>query len=239
MRPNLEIIDDYLNGKLSDEEKKEIERQIVKDKVFAKEFSFMLLSKKAAKQEADILRKKEFESLKSGIELQKGNNKFLNKRVYTWVAAASIALIAGFFLIFNNNESPERMAQNYIDKNLATLPVLMGNEEDSLQKAINFYNKKAYTEASIIFEKLSKHNAKAMEYYGLNALQLNQYEKAITIFEQLSTNETYKNRAKLLLALSHFKKGENEKCYEILKSINRKDLSVEDREFVEDMAIRN
>ena len=53
MRTNLEIIDDYLAGSLSDTEKAEIDMQILKDKAFAKEFTMILMAKKAAKQEAD------------------------------------------------------------------------------------------------------------------------------------------------------------------------------------------
>jgi tetratricopeptide (TPR) repeat protein len=239
MRPNLEIIDEYLAGSLSDTEKAEINMQILKDKAFAKDFAMTLMAKKAAKEAADIERKKDFESLKSGMDLQKNDNIFSKRYAKAWAAAASIALIIGIFTIFNIEPNQEEIANNYIKNELTELPVLMGTDTDSLQKAIEFYNKKSYSEAAIIFEKLANQNPKSLEYYGLTALQLEQYDKASTIFEKLSAKEEFKSRAKLLQALSLIKKGDKAKSQEIIKAINKKDLSLEDREFIQDMAVKN
>lgn len=239
MRTNLEIIDEYLAGSLSDTEKAEVDMQILNDKAFAKDFAMTLLAKKAAKEEADIQRKKNFESLKSGMDLEKNDNIFTKKYAKVWAAAASIALMVGFFAIFNNEPNQEEIANNYIESKLNVLPVLMGTDADSLQKAIELYNKKSFTEAANIFEKLANRDAKNLEYYGLTALQLEQYDKAATIFEKLSAKEEYKSRAKLLKALSLIKKGDKAKSMEIIKAINKKDLSLEDKEFIEDMAIQN
>lgn len=239
MKPNFEIIDKYLNGELSNIQRSEIDRQLTTDALFAKDFALMLLAKKAAKKEADIQKKTEFEHLRSGLHLQKTKIVYLNRRAFISAAAACLALIIGFFWLLNKPENPELLADNYIKANLVTLPVLMGTEEDSLQKGINFYNKKAYLEASNIFEKLGDSDPKSIEYLGLTYLQLELYDKAIVAFNKLSVNINYKSRGKLLEALSYIKKGAKDKCYEILKEINKKDLSLEDREFVEDMAIRN
>lgn len=239
MRTNLEVIDEYLAGSLSDTEKTEIDLQILKDKAFAKDFTMTLMAKKAAKEAADIERKKDFESLRSGMVLQKNDNIFTKGYAKAWAAAASIAAIIGFFFLFNNKPNTEEIANNYIKSSLTDLPVLMGNDADSLQKAIEFYNKKSYAEAANIFEKLANRDPKTLEYYGLTALQLEQYDKAATIFEKLSANETFKSRAKLLQALSLIKKGDKAKSIEIIKAIDKKDLSLEDREFIEDMAIQN
>jgi tetratricopeptide (TPR) repeat protein len=239
MRPNLEIIDAYLEGELSDTEKSEVDMQIAENKDFAKEFTFIILAKKAAKEAADAERKKDFEALKSGLELQKNNNIFTKRYSKIWAAAASILVIMGLFLIFDTKPNAEKLANNYIKTQITELPVMMGADDDSLQLAIQFYNKKEYTNAQIIFEKLAVKNPKALEYLGLSALQLEQYDKAVQVFEQLSVNKTYKSRAKLLIALSLIKKGDKARCYQIIKEIELKDLSLEDREFIEDMAIRN
>ncbi|MES2797553.1 MAG: hypothetical protein V4683_16410 [Bacteroidota bacterium] len=239
MRPNLEVIDEYMNGELSETQKQEVEKQIATDQVFAKDFAMMLLAKKAAKEVADLQRKKDFESLRSGIVLEKQDNIFSKRYVKVWAVAASLALIIGFFWIFNTSESTEQLADNYIKTQLETLPVLMGTEEDSLQKGLGLYNKKSYQEAYAIFEKIAPKDSKALEYLGLAALQLEKYEVAIKSFEKLSIDETYKSRAKLLQALTYIKKGQKDKSFEIIKGINKKDLSIEDREFIEDMALQN
>ncbi len=233
MRPNLEIIDNYLKGELSDSEKLTVEKQIATDKEFAKDFTLMHMAHKAAKELADAQRKKDFESLQSGLELQNKSNVFLQNNKIKWAAAASIALIISFFWIFNTGENSGNLANNYIKNHLTELPVMMGNSKDSLQLGIDSYNKKEYQLATNIFEKLANKEPKAQEYLGLALLQMEKYDDAITIFEKLSQNELYKSRAKVLEALSLIKKGDKVKSYEIIKSINKKDLSVEDREFIE------
>jgi tetratricopeptide (TPR) repeat protein len=239
MRTNLEIIDEYLAGSLSDTEKAEIDMQILKDKAFAKDFAMTLMAKKAAKEAADLERKKDFESLKSGMDLQKRDNIFTKRYTKVWAAAASIIVLFGLFVLLDGKPSSEEIANNYIKSELSELPVLMGNDTDSLQKAIEFYNKKSYSEAANIFEKLANRNPKSLEYYGLTALQLEQYDKAATIFEKLSAKEEFRSRAKLLQALSLIKKGDKAKSQEIIKAIDKKDLSLEDREFIQDMAVKN
>jgi hypothetical protein len=239
METNFEIIDAYLRNELNEAEKKEVEKRITDDSAFAKDFAFMMHAQKAAKEEAAIQRKKDFESLASGLEIQQNQNVFLQKKRVIWAAAASLALLMGFFWLFNMGESSEKLADNYIKNQLTNLPVEMGSEQDSLQKGLSQYNQKAYLEASAIFEKLASKNPKALEYQGLVALQLEKYEKAIAIFQKLAENQTYQSRAKLLEALAQIKKGDKAKSYELIKSINKKDLSLEDREFIEDLAVRN
>ncbi len=242
MRSNLEIIDEYLRGELSASEKKEIENKLATDKDFAHDFALFILAKKAAKQEASAQRKAEFDLIGQQLATKPVGGPvgiFPFGRAKQLAIAASLALIIGIFWVFSNNQNPERLADAYIEKSLGSLPSMMGSQADSLQMGVELYNKKAYPEAQKIFEKLSKNNSKALEYLGLTALQQEQYDAAIQAFAQLATIEPQKSRAQLLLALSHIKKGEKEKSFEILKSINKKDLSLEDREFVEDLAVRN
>lgn len=242
MKPNLEIINEYLSGELDEKQKGEVEMQIANNEAFAKEFTMILLAKKAAKEEAATIRKAEFESLRTKMASKPVGGPigfFPNNNMVKIAMAASLALIIGFFWIFNQTETPQNLANNYIETKLNKLPVMMSAADDSLTKAINFYNKKEYTQAKPIFEKLSKNEPKAMEYLGLTNLQLEQYDEAIAIFKALSTNKTYTSRAKLLWALSLIKKGDKQQYYEILKGIDKNDLSLEDREFVEEMAISN
>lgn len=242
MRPNLEIIDDYLKGELSASEKKEIETRLAEDTDFAKEFTWVVLAKKAAKEEADAQRKADFEQLGNQLSSKPVGGPigvFYFGSATQIAIAASLALMIGFFWIFTKNNNPDRLASNYIEKSLQSLPTMMGSQDDSLQKGVDFYNKKAFLEAQNIFAKLAVKDSKALEYHGLTALQLEQYDVAISIFQKLAKNETQKSRAQLLEALTLIKKGEKEKSFEILKAINKKDLSLEDREFVEDMAVRN
>ncbi len=242
MRPDPEIIDSYLNGALSDNEKKEVELKITADQTFAKDFAMVLLSKKAAKEEADKIRKIQFDEIKAELELSINKpGKIIKFQFSKWAltAAASIALIMGLILFNIQKPNHELLTDNYINEKLTLLPVLMGTETDSLQMGIQLYNKKAYNEAGIIFEKIATKIPKALEYQGLTALQLEKFDDALVSFQKLAQNEMYKSRAQLLQALTLIKKGDKTHYFEILKAINKKDLSLEEREFIEDMGIRN
>ncbi len=243
MRPNLEIIDEYLSGQMSADQKNEIDRQIATDEAFAKDFSFMIMARKAAKAEAEADKKAEFESLRNKFEARSTGGPvalFPFGRNAKLAIAASLALIIGGFWFFNMQKpTPDQLADNYIKNYLSELPVMMGTDADSLAKGISLYNKKNYEDASIIFELLAAKDPKALEYMGLSTLQLEYYNIAIANFDKLSQYPKYKSRALLLKALSFYKLGEKAKSYETLKEINKSELSLEDREFVEDMAIRN
>jgi hypothetical protein len=242
MKPDFETIDSYLNGELSDKEKKEIELKIKQDQLFAREFTFALLSKKAAKEDANKERKEQFEEIRTKLELAKNKSGKIIKFQYSkWAiaAAASVILILGITIFNNQKPNHEYMANSFIDENLTTLPVLMGTETDSLQMGIQLYNKKAYTEAEVIFEKIAYKVPKALEYQGLTALQLENYDKALIAFQKLAQNEIFKSRGQLLQALTLIKKGDKTQYFEIIKAINKNNLSIEEREFIEDMAIKN
>lgn len=241
MKPSLETIDRYLKGELSDTEKREVEIQITEDQPFAKDFAMVLLSKKAAKEEANKVRKEQFEEIRTKLERENKTGKTINFQYTKWsiAAAASVILILGITIFNNQKPNHELMANNFINEKLTTLPVLMGTETDSLQMGIQLYNKKAYSEAGVIFEKIANKVPKALEYQGLTFLQLGNFDNALIAFQKLSKNELYKSRAQLLQALTLIKKGDKTQYFELLKAINKNNLSLEEREFIEDMAIKN
>jgi tetratricopeptide (TPR) repeat protein len=239
MKPNQELIEEYLSNVANNEPTDAIAKRIASDPAFAQELALAIAIKKTAKAAANQERKEAFAKLGQQISHKKTNVFALP--VVRWAAAASLAILIGLFWFTSvqpKSIKTEQLASNFIDQHLNQLPVLMGTTKDSLQLAVTFYNKKAYTEASQILEKLQhKQKPQSIEYAGLAALQLGQYGKATELFKLLAQQENYKSRGLLLQSLAQIKAGDRENFYKTIQLIDKKELSVEEREFLQMVAI--
>jgi len=132
------------------------------------------------------------------------------KQLFWLSAAASVAFITAF-LIFFRNENPEKLADNYIETNLATLSTTMG-DTDSLAIGISAYNAGDYTFAERIFRSLADNQELApevAEYLGMTYLISGEYDKAIAQFRKLiSYTELHVNPGKFYLAVALMKRSE-------------------------------
>ncbi len=233
---NTEIIDNFLSGTLPEAERKALEARMKTDTAFAKEVAVQLMAHKAAKQAADEARKADFDELRGQMSRQPKQPMVTIGRI-AWAAAASLALIVGFFWLSNRPANELQLTENYISHELAQLPQLMGAEADSMQNAIALYNQKDYEKAKQIFEKIQSNKAKATEYAGLCALQSGDYKTALELFGQLEKEANMASRARLLQAMALIKSGDKSRYFEVLKSINIKDLSLEEREYVQSLGV--
>lgn len=227
---DLEYIDYCMNTKLPPAEKEQFEKRVASDPLFAQEVAFFLSAIQLAKEKHTTERKKEFKELYA----QKAVVKKISPVRKIWYAVAAAAVIAG--LIFGYNlwfkpVSGRELAAQYVKENFTTLSITMGNEKDSMQSALNFYNKGELPKAAQQFDSLIESNSMnvdAKKYAGIVYLRMKDYDKAIARFQQLENMQgLYSNPGKFYEAttlMERNKPGDLEMAKQLLQLVITQNL---------------
>ena len=223
---DLEIIESYFSGQLSDTEKSQFEQQIVTDPELAQAVAFYVQAKQVAREEARSQRKADWEIIR---QRQARVSKPV-WRPFAYAAAASILLVLGFFL-FRPQPSAQQLADRYIQENLTTLPVTMSSQPDSLQRARQAYNEGRFADAEAIVSALQQQGsgkAELLKIAGLVSLRNGNYDQAINQFHRLSQQTDLRANPGLFYeALARLKRNRPEDkniAHELLKTLINKNL---------------
>lgn len=209
---NLEFIENYFKGANDDAQKKLFEKKIIEDPLFAEEVAFYISANGVIQQQVQEEKKQRFREIYNEQKII--SIKQPVKNIWRYMAAASVliaVLIVAWFFTVNRN-SPQQLADNYIQQNFKSLSVTMGNS-DSLQTGLRFFNSDKLTEALGIFETLVKSNPKNSElkkYAGIVSLRLNNYGKALEYFTMLESDTgLYSNPGKFYKAITLLRRNKD------------------------------
>lgn len=185
-------ITDYFNGLLSSEEAARFDKKIQDDPAFAEEVAFYVQAMKQVGDQVVAEKKKRFRSMYESSKQSKEGRSisiFRNKWARITVAAALMLFIAMAWLWWPQ-PSATALADQYVQDNFARLNVTMGGNNDSLQRAADFYNEGEWKQALAIFERLAEDSTRsaAIKNAGIVALRLKEYDKAMFYFMQLENN---------------------------------------------------
>jgi hypothetical protein len=231
---NLEYIEAYFNKELVSEKKREFEQRIIADPEFAEEIAFYLSSKQAAA--TDMMEERQrFKEIYTQYkqDSQAGGQKAMVRKLWPWLAAAA-AVLAGIIFGWNvwfKPDSPKVLADKYMLEHFQTLPVMMGNKEDSLQAGLRLYNDGRLEEALKQFESMALNDMsfiEAKKYAGIVSLRLGQYDKAINYFFQIENyTQLYANPGKFYHALTLMKRnrpGDKQAAKTLLNQVVKNEL---------------
>ncbi|HSZ32539.1 MAG TPA: hypothetical protein VK772_04470 [Puia sp.] len=209
---NTEYIESYFTNKFPAEQAMEFEKRIESDPSFAEEVAFYLSALTVSKELAQEEKKEHFRKLyhEKSKEEQIPVRKIsaptqIRKLVYYISTAAVIAGIIYGTYMFNNTVPPGQLASQYEKEYLQQLGVTMSSKADSIQAGISLYNNGKYEDALTHFETIIQSdttNSDALKYAGCSALQLKQYDLALTFFKKLDSQNLYSNPGALLEALT-------------------------------------
>jgi tetratricopeptide (TPR) repeat protein len=227
----LNYIDNYFSGKPSAEAKEEFEKRIIDSPEFAEEVSFYLSAKQIAAVNSSERFSQLYAALKKDGAIQE-ENVAIRKKLWPFLAAAAViaAIVVGWSVFFRPVLS-SGLADKYIRENFQSLGVTMGGAEDSLQTGLRLYNEGKLQESLNQFETILKTDTSSFEakkYAGIVSLRMNDYDKAIRYFEELSNyTQLYANPGKFYYALTLLKRdrpGDKQEAKNLLNQIVKDDL---------------
>jgi len=218
---NENLIEKYIQNRLSSKEKIEFDELLKSDIDFEKEVIFQTNIKKAVKKEDDI----RFRSLISEIEVK--TNKSIRKPNYAkWLVAASIVVLLGltYFFTQNNDASTDELFTSYFEPYRNVIqPIERGdNQQDTKTLAFMAYEKGDYENAIKLFSKLYAENKESYYlFYKANALlKLEKADEAIPLLlEHLKTKDTLTEKTNWYLALAYLKLNDKNNAKKALKKV--------------------
>lgn len=225
-----EKCDLYLSNDLPKDEMEAFEQSLKADPSLAAELeSFKSIQQSLAVQIQNEEADKKLEDTLSGFGEQyfgKPTEKeaivipFWKKYRLTAIAvAALLILVFGLNYLLN----PTTLYHQYAKHPIASF-VTLGDNDQLRSEAEQAFNNKDYTKALEKFNALIENNPADNEYVffrGICALELNSFESAKEIFQQLSEgNSMRKNDATWYLALVWLKQENFENCKTILQNID-------------------
>jgi hypothetical protein len=206
-----ERIAEYFKGTLSAQDKARFEADLKSDRELADAVAAYLAASKAANEPSPV--KTYAESQSKSNPLQKPQNRFVSLRAWYSVAAA-LALAAfglGWYALKPGERDLAGLANGYIFENFTTLSAQPGNGDDSIQLAINNYNRGQYATALRICKDVIQNdaeNAEANKIAGIISLKLLDYDTAIQYFHNLaSLQEIRANPGKFYEAIALIRSG--------------------------------
>jgi tetratricopeptide (TPR) repeat protein len=202
MNNDLETIENYLTGQLSDEDRAQFETTLRTDPAVADALAFYVLAQHTAKVDALSQRRDELDALYKRPRANPETNPVPvsvatpTRRQWSapmrWVAAAAVLLLLGLgWYFFRTSNAPDatQLAEAYVTRTYDQLSTTMGNgTSDKLTAGIGLYNEQKFAEAETAFEAVlagQPDNDRALKFAGLVALRQKKYDSAIDRFHQL------------------------------------------------------
>lgn len=245
MSEYFEYIDAYFQNQLNDSERKEFEQRCVDDMAFADDVAFYVSSRAAIKDVLLEQKKAEWAQLPVKEEAEPSTSseapvKSINYKRWILYAAAACLILAVISYSLFSTDSPQQLADKYVNNNLASISQTMDASRDSTQLGIAAYNKKDYQLATQLFSDVynrNPQNTEALRYLGQTHLVVGDYEKAIQSFDELAQTKSYSNPGLFLKAITLMKRNtgtDKEVARNLLQQIadNNLDGSKEAREWL-------
>ena len=223
---SLEYIDNYFRGLLTEEERSEFDKRILSDPAFAEDLAFYINAGNLVKAQVAAEKTARFRALYDQHRLTKARPSPVI-RLWPFAAAAAVLIVvAGLWWIFARPAGPEKLANTYIDRQLANLPVKMSSVQDSLEKAVSLYNEGRLEEALERFRQILQKDpdlVQAKNYAGIVYLRIKEYDKALDYFQQSAKDTTlYSNPAVFYESLTLMKRnrpGDASKARQLLQVV--------------------
>ncbi len=242
------LIDGYLNGTLSNSNKLDFEKRLKEDSELYEEFIIQkdlfhslddnswAFEEQPNLDEVNTL-KTYFESddaksiaaaiAKSNTDYQSSKKTVFKLPRFVYPIAASIALILGYFLLFEKNTTTDSLYAEYKNwDDLPSLTVRADDNDNSLTKGQTAFKNKEYKEASAIFNNYLKNNTnpQATTYLGVSYIELEEYELAIKTFNSLLEGQSLdRSKGYWYKSLVYLKLGDKAKALETLNLLLEKE----------------
>ncbi len=236
MNNDLELIENYVTGQLTPDERKRFEDGLRTDPALAEALAFYTLARQVAREQAREQRKAELDVLHRNAT----STPFWSAPI-RWAAAASIIVVLGLgWFLFRPTDSVEmanRLTDEYVTQHFTQLPTTMDGgtsgspSVDSVKLGVGLFNKGNLAEAEGIFRDVltrQPDNDTALKFAGIVSLRQGNYDQAITQFHRLSQRtDLYSNPGIFYESLTLIKRGrpmDKENAKKLLDEVITKNL---------------
>jgi tetratricopeptide (TPR) repeat protein len=229
MKVDLEILENYYEGRMSNSEKESFEKLVVSDAEVAADLQNYILSKTAITAASNERLKKHL--IENGKVMQIRDHGRTPFRRYLAIAA-SIAILIGLgwvmFLVFHHQKSPEEIYLAYYQRPDISEFTVRGEDNDSSQllwdQGLNYYANHKIDKAATEFNKMIRMNksASASKAYFMLALcymEMNDTQKAIQTFGRVSDQSNFVYMKQYYSALCLIKMDKRKEASDLLLKI--------------------
>ncbi len=204
--------DAYLNNELNTNEKALFEKALTENIELKKDFEAHKLAINAINKSVLIDLKTEMKSWDSDLKNKKSNLKFYIS------LAASIVLIATFYLALKPNKTTQLFNQYY-----TTYPNVLtvrNSNSNSTQELMQLYSNKQYS--TFVNACLQKENLSdtLLFYVGISQMELKDYSDAVLTFKQVQDTTDFKLLADFYTALGYLAANKKDEAIILLNEIS-------------------
>jgi tetratricopeptide (TPR) repeat protein len=229
MKIELEILENYYEGRMSDSEREAFEKLIVSDALAANELQNYILSRSAIASASNERLKKHL--LESGASINMSGQR---KNPFTrfLALAASIALLLGLGWVLFHFLQPQKTGDEiylswYQRPDISDFAV-RGDDNDSSQvfwdRGLDYYANHKIDKAAAEFNKIIRINktvsaSKAYFMLGLCYMEMNDTQKAIKTFGQVNDKSNFVFMKQYYSALCYIKMDKKKEASDLLQRI--------------------
>ena len=220
-----ELIEKYVNGEMSDAERKAFEDNLTDDTKLANELLSYQKSRLAIKA---AIRQEIREDTGKALQDWKNKKKRRTRRIYRWSIAATILLITAigisFFIGNKQTVSPDQLFAAHFE--LPKVSNIRTNSSDHpiFEQAVTAFYEKSFT---TVLDLLSPQatdpdislSSDALIMLGVSHLALNNLSQAINVLQKVDSSGSLYQDAEWYLALAYLKNGQTNEAKQILGKI--------------------
>ncbi len=218
---NEDLIEKYIQDKLSSEDRLVFEALLKNDISFKKEVEYHKDLKIVVEETEDS----NFTNLIYSIE-KEDKNQSKKTSMYKWLAAASVILLVGltYFVNLEKNTSSKDLFSNYFKpyRNIIKPIERDSNELDETAKAFMAYERGDYNKAIKGFTQLYDKNKESyLLFYKANALlKMEKSKEAVPLLiEHLKSKDTLIEKTNWYLALAYLQMNDKQNAKMMLKTV--------------------
>lgn len=220
-----ERIDQYLDGALSDAERKQFESDLQSDPELAKLLELHRAVDNALSDRHEKAVERTLQDIRQNRLQRNWSLTLFFRQRPALAAAAAIALliVAGWFL-WNpgGTAEPNKLFTQYFESGTAELTQMSGNSEQLLVAGEQAYNGQRFHEALDLFEEFLRLQADRSDVRlmaGKAALASGEWEKAAGHFTLLEPDPAYRQEGRWQKSLALLAQGQYEACRELLRQV--------------------
>lgn len=222
-------IEEYINGQLSEQDRIVFEELMAKDDALknAVEHHDVAMNIVSSLIEDEVRGVLSEEGSSSSSSRKTIVRKISNSTKWSIAASFIIMMSIGLYFTNKNIESNQFAARYQETKKFLQLPensttrgeVSIGNK---LEEGVNLFELRQWEESKIVFSSLlgdNQYNNDTIQFYlGHIHYRLQDFDKAVYHFKNISTNSELNTQSEIMLGLSYYVLGNKEKAKVILSS---------------------